>query len=551
MLLSTEISVNIVGVNLRYYQNLGYNIKVGDKIIIPINYLPKTSHTKILVECDKCNSKKEVHFFAYNKYIEKNNRYLCNKCNHEIRKNTLIELYGTEILLHNNEIKEKREKTIMQKYGCDHPCKTTEVKEKIKNTNLERYGVEYPAQSSEIRRKTNITNLIKYGNINSLVNVDINTKTLKTMISKYGVKYSAQNKEIHEKIITNGLKTRQQKILDNNKDILEINYAESYYIVQCENNHQYKIDSHLYCQRKIYNIPICTICNPLVKNVSGSEISLIDLISKHYKGEISLNNRKIIAPYELDIYLPELKLGFEYNGLYWHSELYKNKKYHLEKTKNCKSKGIKLIHVWEDSWVFKKEIMSSIISNMLNSNTNRIFARKCEIRELNSVKSFLEKNHLQGNINSKVKLGLFYKDELVSIMTFGKKRLALGNKSSSNDDYELLRFCNKLYTNVIGGASKLLKYFITKYKPKEIITYADQSFSQGKLYEKLGFDLIGETQPNYYYIVDLQRKHRFNYRKDVLVKEGFDINKTEKEIMIERNILRIYDCGNLKYKLNI
>ena len=132
-------------------------------------------------------------------------------------------------------------------------------------------------------------------------------------------------------------------------------------------------------------------------------------------------------------------------------------------------------------------------------------------------------------------------------MTFGDRRVAMGKKSTNIGEFELLRFCNKLNTNVIGGASRLFKYFIKNYNPTEITTYADRSFSQGKLYKTLGFEFIGKTEPNYYYIVDGIRHHRFNYRKDILIKQGFDPNKTEHQIMLDRKIYRIYDSGNLKF----
>ena len=119
----------------------------------------------------------------------------------------------------------------------------------------------------------------------------------------------------------------------------------------------------------------------------------------------------------------------------------------------------------------------------------------------------------------------------------------------SNDEnvYEMLRFCNKLNTSVIGGADKLFKYFINTYKPKEVISYADRSWSQGELYKKLGFTFIGKTPPNYYYIIDRKRYHRFNFRKDKLIREGFDSTKSEHEIMLKRKIYRIYDSGSLKF----
>jgi hypothetical protein len=185
---------------------------------------------------------------------------------------------------------------------------------------------------------------------------------------------------------------------------------------------------------------------------------------------------------------------------------------------------------------------------------NKIFARKTEIREIDNnklIRDFLETNHIQGFVGSSVKIGLFYNNDLVSIMTFGKKRLSMGNKLNINDEYEMLRFCNKLNTSVIGGASKLLKYFIKTYSPKSILTFADRRYSQGKLYEKLSFEFIGNTEPNYWYFKahEYILHYRFKFRKDVLVKEGYDPTKTEQQIMAERDYNRIYDSGNMKFKL--
>ena len=133
-------------------------------------------------------------------------------------------------------------------------------------------------------------------------------------------------------------------------------------------------------------------------------------------------------------------------------------------------------------------------------------------------------------------------------MTFGRGRIALGGKSN---EWELTRFCNKINTSVIGGFSKLLMYFIKNNKPNKIITYADIRWFNGDLYLKNNFKFIHQTKPNYWYIIGLNRYHRFNYRKDVLVKQGFDANKSEHEIMLERKIYRIYDCGNLKFEWNV
>jgi len=192
------------------------------------------------------------------------------------------------------------------------------------------------------------------------------------------------------------------------------------------------------------------------------------------------------------------------------------------------------------------------LMNILGLTSNKIYGRKTQIREVTpkDSKTFLNTNHIQGNVNSKIKLGLYYDDELVSLMTFGLLRKSLGSISKEGS-YELLRFCNKLDTTVIGGADKLLKYFINTYTPIEIISYADRRWSQGNLYKKLGFDFVHDSSPNYFYVINNKREYRFKYRKDVLVKEGFDPSKSERQIMKERGFNRIYDCGNKKYTLKI
>jgi hypothetical protein len=279
------------------------------------------------------------------------------------------------------------------------------------------------------------------------------------------------------------------------------------------------------------------------------EIELKKFISENYAGDILALDKTIISPLELDIYLPALKLAFEFNGIYWHNEIYKDNNYHLNKTEECEKLGIQLIHVYEDDWTYKREIVKSIILNKLNKIKKNIYSIKCEIKEVNNklYRGFIDKNHIQGYINSKIKIGLFYENELVSIMTFGNLKVS---KKIDKKEYELLRFCNKLNIKIIGGASKLFKYFVNNYKPNKIIAFADRSWSEGNLYKKLRFNFICKTSPNYFYIVDGLRHNKFNFKKNKLVKEGYDSNKTEHEIMLERKIYRIYNSGNLKFIKN-
>jgi hypothetical protein len=322
--------------------------------------------------------------------------------------------------------------------------------------------------------------------------------------------------------------------------------------MNCDNGHTFKINSSTLINRtkRSVNTVLCTICNPVGSHTqSGQEIILREFIEQNYNGTLISNYKK--SGKEIDIFLPDLKLGFEFNGIYWHNELYKDKNYHLHKTEFFEKCGIKLIHIYQDDWNNKKEIIKSRILNLLGKST-RLYARKCEVREIKDniiIQSFLYENHLQGYVNSKIKIGLYYNDQLVSLMTFGNLRKAMGQRSCL-DTYEMLRFCNKLNYNVVGGASRLFAFFIKRYYPKEVISYADRSWSDGNLYEKLNFDFIEYTRPNYYYVIDGVRKHRFNFRKDKLIKDGFNPTKTEHEIMLDRKIYRIYDSGHLKYKFS-
>lgn len=253
------------------------------------------------------------------------------------------------------------------------------------------------------------------------------------------------------------------------------------------------------------------------------------------------NTRGIIRPYELDIYLPDFKLAIEYNGSYWHSEGRKEKEYHLKKTNLCNEKGIQLLHIFDFDDL---DIWKSMISNKLGLN-EKIYARKCIIKELEykEIKDFLKINHLQGACPSKINLGLFYENELVQVMTFGKPRF---NKKYN---YELLRLCTKKYFNAIGGASKLFKYFTQKYKGS-IISYANRRFSNGNIYKQLGFKELNKTEPNYWYTKEDKILSRYQCQKHKLnsLLEVFNPELSESENMTNNGYFRIYDCGNIVYE---
>lgn len=290
--------------------------------------------------------------------------------------------------------------------------------------------------------------------------------------------------------------------------------------------------------------PKCSYVGP-----SKPEKELADFIAQYV--DIITSDRKVLGSgKELDIVIPSKKLAFEFNGLFWHSDARgKDKKYHLTKTKNCEAAGYQLIHIFSDEWRDKKEIVKSRIKNLLGNSDRRIYARKCEVKEVDSktTMQFLRDNHMQGAVGSKVKLGLYYNDELVSIMTFGGLRVNMGQKVRKEGQYELMRFCNVLNTSVVGGASKLLKYFERNYDVSMMISYADLRWSKGDLYFKLGFEHTHSSEPSYFYTKGENREYRFKYRKNILVEQGADPSMTEREIMIEKGYARIYDCGAIKF----
>lgn len=284
-----------------------------------------------------------------------------------------------------------------------------------------------------------------------------------------------------------------------------------------------------------------------IKKISGEEQKLYEFVSSIYKGEIQQSNRSILNGKELDIFIPSKNLAIEYNGLYSHhyrpwedkEGLKKDSKYHLFKTLECEKKNIQLLQFYSDEWNFKSNILKNIIQSKLGLN-EKVYARKCNITEVDTYtkNSFLNEYHIQGEDKSSIKLGLIHNEELVCIMTFAKSRF---NKFY---DWELTRFCVKGGISVIGGFSKLLKAFMEVYKGS-IISYADRRYSNGNVYSKNGFTLIGVNKPSYYYVDKnfIRRVNRMKFQKKYI--GAYEC--TEYEKAREMGFEKIWDCGTLAY----
>jgi hypothetical protein len=490
--------------------------------------------------------------------------------------NTNLEKWGVTHYSKTNEFKERISKTNKEKYGSDFYYQSEDFKEKSSKTNIERYGVRYYAQTDEYNNRIKIINNLKYGVDWYYQSNNFKEKSLGTNLERYGVEHHSKSSLFKDKVVNtsrerygveNYSKTMESKqktisknfenfgvdniqwselfrknkygIANNTNYIEYISDSNSLFLCDCQKDHKFIIDVDNYIKRSKTGNPICTVCYPIGDNKSIMEKELLNYITGIYDGEVISGYRDDL---EIDIYLPDMSIGFEFNGLYWHSSEYKDKNYHINKTNFFRSKDIRIIHIWEDDWVIRRDIIESQISNMLNKTSTTIYARKCTVIEVDSKTaiSFLEKNHIQGKVNSCLKLGLVYNNQLVSLMTFDHFE---GRKKMLETDWNINRFCNSINTTVVGGASKLFSYFIRRYKPKRVISYADRDWSVGDLYYKLGFERVSESLPDYKYVISGSRVHKSRYKKSKIKTE-----LTESQYASENNILRVYDCGKIKFE---
>jgi hypothetical protein len=469
------------------------------------------------------------------------NKSCVGKYANSISKQRIEEKYGKNINFGNIPgAREKSYKTKEKRYGD----KNYNNPDKNKKTCLERYGVDNGSKTKEARQKISD----KYYLSNNRVRRE---KLIFTLKEKYGVEWNSQNKEIHQKQIASLKKFREQeflkKVADLDLTILE-NDNDKIFTVKCNKcqNVIHNISRVLINYKHFNNRNICYKCFPEERKYrSKGEDELCQVIMGLYSGKIEMNKKML--GYEVDIYIPDKNLAFEYNGLYWHSELYKDDLYHKNKKIAFSNENINLIHIWEDDWSdsAKKQIIISRIKSVLYLN-DTIYARNCIICEIDvkSAREFVNKYHLAGYINSSIKVGLFFKDELVAVSLFGKRKLG---KNKGN--YELLRSCYKEGINVIGGLSKILKYFCDTYK-SSFYSYVDCDWAslQNNSYQKAGFKFIHYTSPGYFWVINGKRENRLRFQKHALVKAGANINESEDSIMKGQGYYKIFNSGNLLYE---
>lgn len=321
-------------------------------------------------------------------------------------------------------------------------------------------------------------------------------------------------------------------------------------------------DSFDYSQIEKYSgnkslVPIkCNSCNNISMVIPNNHLrghkckyclpptSKAELELKEYIESLGFSTTKYVMKdgKHIDIFVPELNIGFEYNGIYWHSSVHKPKTYHLNKTIRAEKEGVSLIHIWEDDWINKQEILKDIILSKLGKS-KRIYARNTEVTQVDShtARRFLNDNHIQGYSVSSINLGLVHKNELVMLLTLGKPRF------DNKYDLEIVRIASKRGLTVVGGASKLLARVP---KGTNVLSYARRDYSEGNLYKTLGFHLEKTTDVDYWYSNKTGNKvSRYKAMKKNLesLLPKFNPDLTEEENMVKHGFHKIYGCGNLVF----
>ena len=461
---------------------------------------------------------------------QKYRKYCSHKCQHsdpnnvKKRLSTMRDRYGDKL----EKVVKKTQKTNLERYGYENQGQIPENIEKRKKTNLERYGDEHPINNPDILEKRKKTNIEKYGHEHAAQSQICKDKTTETCIKKYGSFH--QGHQLFSETTLACLKNKEY--------LINLNHHEKITIYEIANNLKTTIPVinkwFIYHDIEIKRWP---------SSIQEKELS--DFLTEH-DINFNTNNRSIIAPKELDFTFPEYNIALELDGIYWHAELSGNrdKNYHLEKTKKCEEQNIQLIHIFENEWVLKKEIIKSKILNICKKNTNKIYARKCAITEITSKEKskFLNTVHIQQDAKSSINLGLLYENEIVACMTFSKSRY---NKC----EYEMIRYATILNTNVIGGANKLFQHFIKNWNPTSVVSFSNKRWGTGNMYKHLGFDYSHTSSPNYFYfkytdIFNLQSRIQFQKHKLKDKLEIFDPKLTEWQNMVNNGYDRIWDCGN-------
>ena len=495
--------------------------------------------------------------------------------------------------------------TMLEKYGVEHPMQTAELRDKVRATNLERYGVENPMQSDEIQGKAKETSLLRYGVEYPSQNTEVKQKLRDTVLARYNVPCVFQSDEIKSKIRASLLQLygvdNPMKLAKFQEDAKQTNLkrygAEWYNSSQKRLKHTIldpsKVDNFIAFKQdtqkfiltnyigpptltqvaKDTGVDIATISAHVINtdnqhlinyNLPSMEAEVAEFLKSCTPNiQIQQHVRDIINPYELDIYLPEYQIAIECNPTCTHNSTIadpwggdpKHYKYHQMKSLMAQDAGVFLFHIFGYEWNHRTDVIKSMLFNLLGQSQS-IYARCCKVVELSDkdCTEFLDIHHRQGSIHASIRLGLqTCNDEIVAVMTFNKLRSTIGRTNSDISAMELSRFCSKAGVHVVGGASKLFKYFVKHYSCDKIISFSDVAHTRGNLYSTLGFEMISLSAPGYVW-VNYSNDTYFNRvacQKSNLSKLFDDLpdsDYTEREVMESHGYVQVFDSGVIRWE---
>lgn len=528
--------------------------------------------------CAYCNTNKTKYRPRLHNYA----RFCSTKCSSSDpttknkTKQTNLNRYGVEHATQLQTTIDKRNITNIKKYGYKSARQAPDIKEKIRQTILNKYGTTCTLLYDDFKQKAIQTKIAKYGTTNILNVPEIVAKRNKTILDKYGTKHPLQNEAIKHKVKTTNIirygttcsiSSRQRELLstriNTNRDRYNRDWYQQSHIcpdaLALLNNRDWLIHQHHDLCLTLSEIAVNLKVHP---ETIRQRLNAFDIeIKRHQQstGEKQLgmfltecgisfetNVHNIIPPKELDIFIPSHNIAIEYCGVYWHSDKHEriNRYTHADKYNMCEKVGVRLITLFEDEWLTKREIVEGKIKSLLMIDPRPVkYARccKCVDVDTSTKRKFFDKYHIQGDGTSSITIGLVDEKELVACMGFTR---------SKDDVFYLTRYATS--QRVVGGFSKLLAHFQRTNNWKTIITFADLRWSNGNLYERNGFELDTLLPPDYTYSIDgVTRQHKFNFRRRRLATmlPNFDPNLSERKNCDNHNILRIWDCGKKRYVL--
>jgi hypothetical protein len=487
----------------------------------------------------------------------------------EKQKMTNRTRYGVEHVLQNKDINQKMQDRIREENSGFHymnPQSESGVPEKIKHTTRMIYGeVDHFFQTEECKRKSVETNLMKTGYMYPSQSPEIRRKTIETWLLKHGVENVFQSRQIIDECAKTRYRRESERHENENArrfytNVIEYGdvFALGYEIDQMQEN---GLDTSLIGIYRHTGIPISHIKSIALKSDDVSEKINRDTRMSSYPERnlsntfqsigviVSKNDRSVIHPKEIDIFFPDHKVGVEVNGVYYHSEYRggKDSKYHLNKTIDCVSKGIKLFHFTDVQLDTKKDIIISMIKHAIGKTETKVHARKTRVVQLQKgqFEWFFEENHIDGNATAKFAIGLYHGDDLVMCMSMGYPR----NGHDKRYEFEIIRLATKLNTHVVGGFQKIWNYLIKEHSPSSIMSYQDRRYGgmMSSAYSSV-MKLERITDPSWegINIKSGEVRHRLWFTSNRLKEkfpETYDETKTVKQNMIDHGYDRIWNCG--------